>query len=154
MVHPAMYVSLVRKGDSVTGAQNIDVPSQAAGQQAARHDHVTAVTGVLGGRHRSSCMHGTTSMRLTLITVTDEQLRPLRSDQQQQVATACALSYLASGLGLSLHQAHPALLMLHAPYFTLAGWCVLQRPNSLRNMRRAGHQWARGLWGTLGFPLR
>jgi hypothetical protein len=49
MVHPAMYVSLVRKGDSVTGAQNIDVPSQAAGQQAARHDHVTAVTGVWGG---------------------------------------------------------------------------------------------------------
>jgi hypothetical protein len=44
-----MYVSLVRKGDSVTGAQNIDVPSQAAGQQAARHDHVTAVTGVWGG---------------------------------------------------------------------------------------------------------
>jgi hypothetical protein len=34
------------------------------------------------GAHRSSCMHGSTSVHPTLITPTDEQLEPLRSDRQ------------------------------------------------------------------------
>jgi hypothetical protein len=35
----------------------------------------------VGGPHRSSCMHG--KLHHELLTVTEEQLQPLRSDQQQ-----------------------------------------------------------------------
>jgi hypothetical protein len=35
------------------------------------------------GPHRSSCMHGTAYLHHNLLTVTEEQLQPVRSDQQQ-----------------------------------------------------------------------
>jgi hypothetical protein len=58
----------------------------------------------LGGPYRSTSMHGTTYMHLAPLTVTDEQLQPLRSNQQQLCQSLARLESLyqvvASVIGL------------------------------------------------------
>jgi hypothetical protein len=54
------------------------------GTAQARHLHVTVSQG-LGGPYRSTSMHGTTYVHDAPLTVTDEQLQPLRSNQQHSI---------------------------------------------------------------------